>query len=93
MLGSKSLFKLIPGILIVRADKQLNMKGAFKMTKPSKAVEKIEHLLADPWAVDIQKFGEQEVHNPDKRKLFNALHTYLLEKRQDLIINVKHFVV
>ncbi|WP_164913965.1 hypothetical protein [Lactiplantibacillus plantarum] len=52
------------------------------MTKPSKAVEKIEHLLADPWAVDIQKFGEQEVHNPDKRKLFNALHTYLLEKRQ-----------
>ncbi|BEI51826.1 hypothetical protein AWA2013_32330 (plasmid) [Lactiplantibacillus plantarum] len=59
MLGNKSLFKLIPGILIVRADKQLNMKGAFKMTKPSKAVEKIEHLLADPWAVDIQKFGSK----------------------------------
>lgn len=25
------------------------------MTKPSKEVEKIEQLLADPWAVDIEK--------------------------------------
>jgi len=36
-------------------DKQLNMKESFKLTKPIKEVEKIEQLLADPWAVDIQK--------------------------------------
>ena len=51
------------------------------MTKPSKEVEKIEQLLADPWAINIQKIWEQAAHNPDpdKRKLFDALHTYLLE--------------
>lgn len=35
--------------------KQLNMKGAFQMNKPLKAGEKIEQLLADPWAVDIEE--------------------------------------
>lgn len=52
------------------------------MTKPSKEVEKIEQLLADPWTVNIQGIWEQAAHNPDpdKRKLFDALHTYLLER-------------
>ena len=65
------------------------------MTKPSKEVEKIEQLLADPWAVDIQEIWEQAAHNPDpdKRKSFDALHTYLLDKRQEQIINEKHFVI
>ena len=67
------------------------------MTKPSKEVEKIEQLLADPWAVDIQDIWEQTAHNPnpdpDKRKLFDALHTYVLDKRQERIINEKHFVI
>ena len=67
------------------------------MTKPSKEVEKIEQLLADPWAVDIQALWEQAAQNPnpdpDKRKLFDALHTYLLDKRQEQIINEKHFVI
>jgi hypothetical protein len=47
------------------------------MTKSSKEVEKIEQLLADPWAVDIQEIWEQAAHNPDpdKRKLFDTLHT------------------
>ncbi|MBV0930262.1 hypothetical protein KTE19_05970 [Lentilactobacillus sp. IMAU92037] len=65
------------------------------MTKPSKEVEKIEQLLADPWAINIQKIWEQAARNPDpdKRKLFDALHTYLLEKRQEKIINEKHFVI
>ncbi|KZT92896.1 MULTISPECIES: hypothetical protein [Lactobacillaceae] len=65
------------------------------MIKPSKEVEKIEQLLADPWAVDIQGIWEQAAHNPDpdKRKLFDALHTYLLDKRQEQIINEKHFVI
>ncbi|WP_168850734.1 hypothetical protein [Fructilactobacillus sanfranciscensis] len=35
------------------------------MTKSSKEVEKIEQLLADPWAVDIQEIWEQAAHNPD----------------------------
>ncbi|WP_251899457.1 hypothetical protein [Lactiplantibacillus paraplantarum] len=67
------------------------------MTKPSKEVETIDQLLADPWAVDIQDIWEQAAHNPnpdpDKRKLFDALHTYLLDKRQEQIINEKHFVI
>ncbi|WP_125591060.1 hypothetical protein [Companilactobacillus jidongensis] len=67
------------------------------MTKSSKEVETIDQLLADPWAVDIQDIWEQAAHNPnpdpDKRKLFDALHTYLLDKRQEQIINEKHFVI
>lgn len=38
------------------------------MTKPSKEVEKIEQLLADPWAVDIEKLWQQAAHNPDPDK-------------------------
>lgn len=65
------------------------------MTKPSKEIETIDQLLADPWAVNIQDIWEQTAHNPDpdKRKLFDALHTYLLDKRQEQIINEKHFVI
>lgn len=65
------------------------------MTKSSKEVETIDQLLADPWAVDIQALWEQAAHNldPDKRKLFDALHTYVLDKRQEQIINKKHFVI
>lgn len=65
------------------------------MTKSSKEVETIEQLLADPWAVDIQALWEQAAQNrdSDKCKLFDALHTYLLDKRQEQIINEKHFVI
>ncbi|AXH06061.1 hypothetical protein CEB41_16460 (plasmid) [Lactiplantibacillus plantarum] len=65
------------------------------MTKPSKEIETIDQLLADPWAVNIQDIWEQAARNPDpdKRKLFDALHTYLLDKRQEQIINEKHFVI
>lgn len=38
------------------------------MTKPSQEVEKIEQLLADPWAVDIEKLWQQAAHNPDPDK-------------------------
>lgn len=76
-------------------DKQLDMKGAFQMNKPLKAGEKIEQLLAEPWAVDIEELWQQAADNPDpdKRKLFDALHTYLIDKRQEQIINEKHFVI
>ncbi|QXD13611.1 hypothetical protein N876_16155 (plasmid) [Lactiplantibacillus plantarum 2025] len=42
------------------------------MTKPSKEVEKIEQLLADPWAINIQKIWEQAEHNQDPEKLFEV---------------------
>lgn len=60
-----------------------------------KEAKQIEQLLADPWAVDIQAIWEQALHNPDpdKRKLFDALHTYVLDKRQEEIINEKKFVI
>ena len=65
------------------------------MTQATKESDQIEQLLADPWAVDIQAIWEQALHNPDpdKRKLFHALHTYVLDKRQEQIINEKKFVV
>ncbi|ORI93378.1 hypothetical protein [Leuconostoc mesenteroides] len=58
------------------------------MTQAIKESEQIEQLLADPWALDIQAIWEQALHNPDpdKRKLFDALHTYVLDKRQEEII-------
>lgn len=60
-----------------------------------KEAEQIEQLLIDPWTVDIQGLWEQALHNPDpdKRKLFDALHTYVLDKRQEKIINEKKFVI
>lgn len=65
------------------------------MTKPSKVVGEIAQLLADPWAVDIEELWQQAADNldPDKRKLFDALYTYVLDKRQEDIINEKHFVI
>lgn len=65
------------------------------MTQAIKESEQIEQLLADPWIVDIQAIWEQALHNPDpdKRKLFDALHTYVLDKRQEEIINEKKFVI
>ena len=51
------------------------------MTKPSKEIETIDQLLADPWAVNIQGIWEQAAHNPDP------------DKRQEQIINEKHFVI
>ena len=63
--------------------------------KEMKEVEQIDQLLVDPWTVDIQDLWEQALHNPDpdKRKLFDALHTYVLDKRQEQIINEKKFVI
>lgn len=66
-----------------------------KQVRLVKETEQIEQLLADPWAVDIQAIWEQALHNSDsdKRKLFDALHTYVLDKRQEEIINEKEFVI
>ena len=57
------------------------------MTKPSQEVKEIEQLLADPWAVDIERIWQQAAHNPDpdkdlrkrvtstSRRYFNALRS------------------
>ena len=65
------------------------------MTKPSKEVEKNWAIVGWPRAVDIQDIWEQAAQNrdPDKCKLFDALYTYLLDKRQEQIINEKHFLI
>lgn len=53
------------------------------MTKSNKEVETIDQLLADPQAVDIQDIWEQAAHNPNPDP----------DKRQEQIINEKHFVI
>ncbi|MDF8373940.1 hypothetical protein [Weissella paramesenteroides] len=48
-------------------------------------------MFFEPPKVDLQELWEYSSHNPDpdKRKLFDALHTYVLDKRQEEIINEK----
>lgn len=60
-----------------------------------KAVAQIEKLLDDPWAVDLQELWEQSLHNPDpdKRKLYDALYTYVLDKRQIDVISEHYFTI
>ncbi|KRK84272.1 hypothetical protein EST32_15600 [Lactiplantibacillus plantarum] len=52
-------------------------------------------MLADPWQVDIQELFEAFVHEPDeiKQNLYNSLYTYILQKRQEDIINRPGFVI
>ena len=38
------------------------------MTKSNKKAEEVEQLLANPWAVDIEKLWQQAAHNPDPDK-------------------------
>lgn len=57
------------------------------MTKSNKKAGEIEQLLANPWAVDIEKLWQQAAHNPDpdkdlrkritstSRRYFNALRS------------------
>ncbi|MEJ1304019.1 hypothetical protein QY896_18085 [Lactiplantibacillus plantarum] len=67
------------------------------MTKPSKEVEKIEQWLADPWTVDIEELWQQAADNPDHARTNGSsltLYTlYVLDKRQDDIIERKDFVI
>ena len=52
-------------------------------------------MLADPWQVDIQELFEASVNEPDeiKRNLYDSLYTYILQKRQEDIINRPDFVI
>ena len=55
----------------------------------------IDDLLTDPWKVDIKELFDAFVDEPDKIKknLYDALYTYILQKRQEDIINRPDFVI
>ena len=72
---------------IYRADKmEMDEK---KVLKP------IDEILVDPWQVDIQELFEASVNEPDeiKKNLYDSLYTYILQKRQEDIINRPGFVI
>ena len=60
-----------------------------------KVLKPINEMLADPWQVDIQELFEASVNEPDeiKRNLYDSLYTYVLQKRQEAIINRPGFVI
>jgi hypothetical protein len=52
-------------------------------------------MLVDPWQVDIQELFEAFLNESDeiKKSLYNSLYTYILQKRQENIINRPGFVI
>ena len=60
-----------------------------------KVLKPIDEMLADPWQVDIQELFEASVNEPDeiKKNLYDSLYTYILQKRQENIINRPSFVI
>jgi len=60
-----------------------------------KVLKPIDEMLVDPWQVDIQELFEAFVNEPDeiKQNLYNSLYTYVLQKRQEDIINRPGFVI
>ena len=60
-----------------------------------KVLKPIDEMLADPWQVDIQKLFEASVNEPDeiKKNLYDSLYTYILQKRQENILNRPSFVI
>ena len=70
------------------------MLGVIKMDE-KKVLKPIDEMLADPWQVDIQELFEASVNEPDeiKKNLCDSLYTYILQKRQEDIINRPVFVI
>ncbi|WP_063486885.1 hypothetical protein [Lactiplantibacillus plantarum] len=70
------------------------MLGVIKMDE-KKVLKPIDEMLADPWQVDIQKLFEASVNEPDeiKKNLYDSLYTYILQKRQEDVINRPSFVI
>ncbi|MCT4451931.1 hypothetical protein EFS34_08080 [Lactiplantibacillus plantarum] len=52
-------------------------------------------MLADLWQVDIQELSETSVNEPNeiKKNFYDSLYTYILQKRQENIINRPGFVI
>ncbi|WP_300563036.1 hypothetical protein [Companilactobacillus sp.] len=70
------------------------MLGVIKLDE-KKVLKPIDEMLADPWQVDIQELFEASGNEPDeiKRNLYDSLYTYILQKRQEDIINRPGFVI
>ncbi|MEF7408003.1 hypothetical protein V4W88_08495 [Pediococcus acidilactici] len=70
------------------------MLGVIKMDE-KKVLKPIDEMLADPWQVDIQELFEAFVNEPGeiKKSLYDSLYTYILQKRQENIINRPSFVI
>ena len=70
------------------------MLGVIKIDE-KKVLKPIDEMLADPWQVDIQELSEASVNEPDeiKKNLYDSLYTYILQKRQEDIINRPGFVI
>ena len=60
-----------------------------------KVLKPIDEMLAGPWQIDIQELFEVSVNEPDeiKRNFYDSLYTYVLQKRQEDIINRPGFVI
>ena len=70
------------------------MLGVIKIDE-KKVLKPINEMLADPWQVDIQELFEASVNEPDeiKKNLYDSLYAYILQKRQEDIINRPGFVI
>ena len=70
------------------------MLGVTQMDE-KKVLKPIDEMLADPWQVDIQELFEASVNEPDeiKKNLYDSLYTYILQKRQEDIINRPDFII
>ena len=70
------------------------MLGVTQMDE-KKVLKPIDEMLVDPWQVDIQELFEAFVNEPDeiKQNLYNSLYTYILQKRQEDIIDRPGFVI
>ncbi|MGX6395462.1 hypothetical protein [Lactiplantibacillus pentosus] len=70
------------------------MLGVIKIDE-KKVLKPIDEMLADPWQVDIQELFEASVNEPDEinKNLYDSLYTYILQERQEDIINRPGFVI
>ncbi|PKX60456.1 hypothetical protein [Latilactobacillus sakei] len=70
------------------------MLGVIKIDE-KKVLKPINEMLADPGQVDIQELFEASVNEPDeiKKNLYDSLYAYILQKRQEDIINRPGFVI
>ncbi|MBU7564474.1 hypothetical protein NVV76_09480 [Pediococcus ethanolidurans] len=70
------------------------MLGVIKLDE-KKVLKPIDEILSDHWQVDIQELFKASVNEPDeiKKNLYDSLYTYILQKRQEDIINRPGFII
>lgn len=60
-----------------------------------KILNTLNNLIEDHWEVDIQELFEASLTEPDKKKqeIYDALYTYILQRRQNDIIKRNKFKI